>query len=237
MRLQGKTMDMTSGNIRRQLLLFALPLMAENLFQLLYNTVDSIIVGRFVGKDALAAVGATTYVIFFFTGGLIGLSAGITAVAARHFGAQRDEELQSTVRTSFSLAVIFGAALLLIGQWSVAPTLVLTKIPPEINGLVAGYLRVCYVGLPAVALFNVGGGILRAVGNSRQPVLILIFTSLVNILLDLVFVVGFRGGVCGAAWATVIAQYVSAGMVLFFLARRRGVGSSPSVTCGCTGPR
>ncbi len=213
------TRDMTGGSIVRQILLFALPLMLGNVFQMLYNTVDSIVVGNFVGKEALAAVGSTSMIVnmlvFFFNG----FSVGAGVVIAQHFGARDMERLHTAVETtmcmSFVLCLVFTAA----GLLSVRPMLRLMSTPDDVLDDAVTYLTVYFWGISGLLIYNIGSGILRAVGDTARPLMFLILTSLLNIALDLLFVIAFKAGIAGVAWATILSQLVSALLTLRLLTR------------------
>ena len=215
--------DMTSGPILRELVLFALPLMLGNVFQMLYNTVDSVIVGNFVSKQALAAVGSTTVIvnmlIFFFNGFAIG--AGV--VIGRSFGARDLEKLHDAVQTTMAAAFVLSLLLTLLGVATVKPMLVLMNTPEDVFADAAIYLRIYIGGLSGLLIYNMGSGILRAVGDSTRPLYFLILTSLLNIVLDLFFVVVLKTGIAGAAIATVLSQFLSASLILLLLSRTRDI--------------
>lgn len=213
----NKTQDMTSGPIAKQILMFAIPLMSGNIFQMLYNTVDSIVVGNFVGTQALAAIGATTVIVnlavFFFNG----YSVGAGVVISNAFGAQNNRRLhiaiETAITTTFLLCVLFTIA----GVLAVDPLLRIMATPDDVFDQAALYLRIYFGGISGLLVFNMGSGVLRAVGDSKRPLLFLIFTSILNIFLDLLFVIQFHLGIAGVAYATVIAQAISAIMILFLL--------------------
>lgn len=211
------TKDMTQGNIYSLLIKFAIPLLAGSLFQQLYNTVDSWVVGNYVGKDALAAIGCTTSLINSMVGFFMGLSTGAGVVISQYFGAKDIPNLRKTVHTiilSMVLAGIFMTAFSI----SLAPTLLrFMHTPEEILPLSSQYLRVYFEGIMFLMIYNLGSGILRAVGDSKRPLYFLIITSVINVILDLLFVVKFNWGVQGVAYATIISEALSATMVLFVL--------------------
>ncbi len=222
-RRQSKTRDMTSGPITRQLILFALPLMLGNAFQMLYNTVDSIVVGQFVGTQALAAVGSTMMIVnmlvFFFNG----FATGAGVIIGMRFGAREQEALHDTVETTiaatFALCLLFTA----VGTLAVKPMLRLMATPEDVFGEAVIYLRIYFAGISGLLVYNIGSGILRAVGDSTHPLYFLVFTSLLNIALDLLFVLAFHLGIAGVAWATVLAQLISALLTLGLLTRSNDI--------------
>ena len=213
------THDMTEGNILKELILFALPLLLGNVFQLLYNTVDTIVVGRFVGKEALAAVGSTTMitnmVIFFFNG----LSIGAGVVISRYFGAKNYTRLHDSVETTVGLTLILSAIFTVLGVLFVGPLLKLMATPEDVMPYATIYLRLFMGGISGLMIYNMASGILRAVGDTKRPLYFLIFTSILNIALDLILVIVFKMGVVGVALATIIAQFISAFLVIRLLTK------------------
>ena len=217
------TRDMTSGNIAKQVLLFALPLMLGNVFQMLYNTVDSIVVGQFVSTEALAAVGSTTMIVnmlvFFFNG----FSIGASVVIGIHFGAKNEEKLhravETTIMATFIMCVLFTA----IGCLGVKPMLRFMSTPDDVFSDATVYLRIYFAGFSGLLIYNMGSAILRSVGDTTRPLYFLILTSVLNIILDLVFVLVFKMGIEGVAFATIISQFVSAGLILLLLTASRDV--------------
>ena len=209
--------DMTRGSVFRQLALFAVPILFGELFQQLYNTVDSVIVGRFVGKEALAAVGSTGNLTKMLIGFFIGISMGCTVVAARHYGAHDREGLKESINVIMFLAIGMGAVLSILGVCITGPMLRLMNTPDDVYPLAFTYVRIYFSGLWGFVLYNMATGILRAVGDSRHPVMFLVFSSLLNAALDCLFVIAFRMGVAGAALATILSQFISAGLCIFML--------------------
>ena len=211
--------SMTEGPILRQLILFALPLMLGNVFQMLYNTVDSIIVGNFVSKQALAAIGSTTVIVnmlvFFFNG----FSIGAGVVIGQHFGARDMERLHRAIQTVMTATFLFGLVFTALGMFLVKPMLRLMSTPEDVFPEAVVYLRIYFGGISGLLVYNMGSGILRAVGDSTRPLYFLIFTSVVNILLDLFFVLVLKTGVAGAAIATILSQFLSAVLTLRLLTR------------------
>ena len=215
--------DLTQGVIWKKLLAFFFPILLGMLFQQLYNTVDAIVVGKFVGTDALAAVGGSSaaivsLVIGFFTG----LASGATVVISQHFGARDYERLSLTVHTAVTFCLIIGAALMVLGYVLAPWSLQLVKTPENIMADSVEYLRIYFSGSIASLIFNVGSGILRAVGDSKRPLYYLVICCVLNIILDLLFVTSFNMGVAGVAWATVIALVISAVLMLISLCRTGG---------------
>ena len=218
-RKPSATRDMTSGSILKQIILFSLPLMLGNVFQMLYNTVDSVVVGNFVGKEALAAVGATTMIVnmlvFFFNG----FSVGAGVVIAQHFGARDHARLHTAIETTMAVTFILCAVFTAMGLLLVRPMLRLMATPEDVFEDAVTYLTIYFYGFSGLLIYNMGSGILRAVGDTTRPLLFLILTSLLNIVLDLAFVIGLRAGIAGVAWATILSQLISAVLTLRLLTR------------------
>ena len=210
---------MTEGNIFRQLLLFSLPLLAGNFFQQCYNTVDSIVVGNFVGKAALAAVGTVNPIINTLIGLFLGLSAGIGVVISQLYGAKDEKRVEEAVQTSLLLVLLLCGAFTAVGVSMVPFMLRLMATPADVFGEAAQYLGIYFSGVAGLMVYNWGSGVLRAVGDSKRPLYFLIFSAGLNTVLDLLFVAVFQWGIAGAAVATVIAQVCSALLVLLVLTR------------------
>lgn len=217
------TIDMTEGPIWRLLVVFALPLLLGNLFQQLYNTVDSIILGNFVGKAALAAVGSTTSLCNTLLNFFNGVSIGTGVVISRYFGAKDGEGLHSAVETAVLASLIIGLVVSVAAVPFVPLMLNLVSTPADVIGPAGTYLRIYFMGVIFLFMYNMGGCILRAVGDTRRPLLFLIFSSGLNIVLDLLFVVGLKWGIAGAAIATILSEAVSAVLVCATLMRSREV--------------
>ena len=212
-------MTMTEGNIFRQLLLFSLPLLAGNFFQQCYNTVDSIVLGNFVGRSALAAVGTTTPIINTLIGLFLGLSTGIGVVISQFYGAREDKKVSQAVQTSLLLVLLLCVAFTIVGVLMVPFMLRLMATPADVLPEATLYLRIYFAGVAGLMLYNLGSGILRAVGDSRRPLYFLIFSAAVNTVLDLLFVAVFHWGIAGAAIATTLANLTSALLILRQLTR------------------
>lgn len=211
--------SMTEGPIIQHLIWFALPLMVGYIFQQFYNAVDSIIVGRFVSMQALAAVGSTGNIINTLIGAFMGLATGTGVIIAQNYGAREDERVSQAVHTSMVLALLFGATLTIIGYFFAPAMLRFMGTPDDVFPDALLYLRIYFAGSAALLVYNLGAGILRAVGDSRRPVYFLVASAAVNVVLDLVFVAGFQMGIAGVGWATVIAELVSAAWVVVTLMR------------------
>lgn len=208
--------SLTQGSVAKGMLTFAVPIFLSNLFQQLYNAVDSLIVGNFLGEHALAAVGSSGSLIFLLTGFVNGVSLGAGVLVARYFGAKDDEALRKAVHTTVALGLAAGAALTVIGVALSPQILRWMGTPDDVIGNSIVYFRVYFMGCIAVVLYNVGASILQSVGDSRSPMLYLIAASVLNVVLDLLFVAGFHMGVGSAAFATILSQILSA-----FLAFRK----------------
>ena len=221
----GKTTvrDMTDGSIIKQVTLFALPLMLGNVFQMLYNTVDSIVVGNFVGKQALAAVGSTTMIVnmmvFFFNG----FSTGAGVIIANLFGARNMEKLHKAIETTMAATFLLSVLFTVAGVAAVKPMLRFMATPEDVFGEATVYLQIYIGGISGLLVYNMGSGILRAVGDTMRPLYFLIFTSVLNTLLDLLFVLGLHSGIEGVAWATIISQFISAFLILLLLTRSKDI--------------
>ena len=208
-----------SGVIWKQLLLFALPLLIGNLFQQLYNTVDSVIVGNYVGKNALAAVGSSMSIINMLIGFFLGLSTGAGVIISQYYGADAKKELHDAVHTTIAMILISGVFLTFCGILFTPAILRMMGTPAEVMELSVRYLKIYFAGILSLMIYNMGAGILRAIGDSKRPLYYLIASSLVNVALDLIFVVCFKMGVAGVAYATIIAQTVSAVLIIIRLIR------------------
>ena len=209
--------QIVEGVIWKQLLLFFFPILIGSFFQQLYNTVDTIIVGQFVGKQALAGVGSTGTVINLWLGFFIGLAGGASVIISQYYGASDGGGLSKAVHTSIALALAGGAALTAVGLFTARASLELLDVAEDVMDEAMTYITVFYSGMIATVVYNVGTGILRAIGDSKRPLYILIACCGVNIVLDLLFVVVFHWAVFGVALATVIAQLVSAALVMLRL--------------------
>lgn len=212
-------MDMTTGTIWKQLIYFAFPLLIGNLFQQLYNTVDSVVVGNFVSTEALAAVGSVTPIINMLVGFFSGLATGAGVVISQFFGAKNGPMLHKAVHTTLIMTVILGVIFTFVGIFMTPMMLNLMSTPDDVFEGAALYLRIYFGGVLGLMLYNMASGILRAVGDSKRPLYFLILSSLLNVVLDLAFVLIFHMGIAGVAIATIIAQFISAFLLLVVLAR------------------
>lgn len=218
----GYQMDMCNGSILGKMLLFALPLMCSGILQLLFNAADIIVVGRFAGDNSLAAVGSNTALINLMTNFFMGLSIGANVLAAHFYGAKQEADLQDTVHTAMLLSIGSGIVLTLMGCIGAREILVLMKTPADVLELAVVYLRIYFLGMTATMIYNFGSAILRAVGDTRRPLFYLLTAGVVNVVLNLLFVVGMQMDVAGVGIATVISQCISAGLIFRCLTRAEG---------------
>ena len=222
-RKKGYQIDMLNGPLAGKLLLFALPLMLSGLLQLLFNAADVVVVGRYAGKEALAAVGSTSSLINLLVNLFIGFSVGTNVVVARDLGAGREEDVNSSVHTAVTLSLISGVCLTVMGVTLARQLLEWTDSAPDVIDLAAVYLRIYFAGMPFNMLYNFGAAILRAQGDTRRPLYFLTVAGAVNVLLNLFFVIILHMSVAGVALATIIAQAISAVLVVICLMRDRGL--------------
>lgn len=223
MKKSATSMRLTEGSISRKIIMFAIPIFLGNLFQQLYNTADSIVVGNYLGSDALAAVSSSGSLIFLMVGFFNGISLGAGVVIARYFGAQKTEELQRSIHTTIAFGVIAGILLTVIGI-TFTPTILRWMGTPSdilVNSII--YFRIYFMGSIAFVLYNIFVGILQSVGDSKHPLYYLIISSIINVLLDVVFIGWFKWGVGSAALATIISQFISAMLCFVQLIRTTDV--------------
>ena len=229
--------DLTRGPVMRSMLLFAIPMILGDLLQQCYNVADTLIVGRFVGTDALAAVGSSYTLMTFLTSILLGLCMGSGALFSMHFGRRDGEGLRESLLSSFVLIAVVTVVLNAASFACLDLIRVFLQVPDQVWGLMRSYLAIIFTGIPAIFLYNYFASFLRAVGNSVVPLAFLAVSALLNIVLDLWFVLGLGRSVAGAAEATVISQYVSGiGILLYTLARRsefRGLGRHLHIRASC----
>ncbi len=217
-----KRIDMTNGSIWKCMVSFAVPVFIGQLFQQLYNTADSIIVGNFVGKQALAAVSSSGNLIFMMTGFFMGLCMGAGVIISRYLGAKDYEKMQKAIHTAVAFALCCGIVLSVLGIWIAPKLLVLMKTPENVLPLSTVYFQIYFFGSFFSLTYNVCAGILQAIGDSKNPLKFLIIASITNIVLDIIFVGVFNFGVAGAAVATVISQMLSAVMGFVKLMKNEG---------------
>ena len=214
--------DMCSGSVFGKMLLFALPLMCSSILQLLFNAADIVVVGRFAGDNALAAVGSNTALINLLTNLFVGLSVGTNVLTAQYYGAKRERDLKEIVHTSMLLSLYSGLLLMVVGLIGAPKLLALMQAPPEVLDLAVLYLRIYFLGMASMMVYNFGSAILRAVGDTKRPLYYLLGAGIVNVVLNLIFVIVCHLGVAGVAMATVISQTISAFLVVRCLVREQG---------------
>ena len=197
-----------------QILLFSLPLMASNVLQVLFNMADVAVVGRFAGSLSLAAVGSTTIAVTLFTGILIGFASGVSALIARYFGARDEQRLRKTIHTALLLCLCLGVLILLFGLFGSRPLLSLLGTKPELIDKATLYMQIYFLGMPALAIFNLGNAVYSAIGDTKKPLLILTSAGVLNVVLNLFFVIVCRLDVAGVAIASIVSQYLSAILIL-----------------------
>ncbi len=206
-------MDMCSGPLLGKILVYAIPLMLSGILQLLFNAADVIVVGRFAGHESLAAVGSTSALINLLINVFIGLSIGANVLVAQYFGAGKEKEVQDTVHTAITISLICGLALVFLGIFAAGPLLKIMGTPDDVLEKAILYMRVYFTGMPVLMLYNFGAAILRAVGDTKRPLYFLIAAGVVNVILNLGFVILLHMGVAGVALATVLSQCISAVLV------------------------
>ena len=216
-------MDMCNGPLLGKILRFSFPLMLSGILQLLFNAADIVVVGQFTGHQALAAVGSTSSLINLLVNVFIGMAVGVNVVLARYYGAGDYKNGSQTVHTAILLSLVSGVALIFVGVLLAEPLLSLMGTPNDVLDQAALYMRIYFVGMPVVMLYNFGAAVLRAVGDTKRPLYYLMIAGVVNVALNLFFVIVCGMGVDGVALATVISQCISAGLILWRLLRSDGV--------------
>lgn len=215
-----KSNQITEGVIWKQLLLFFFPIVFGTFFQQIYNTADTVVVGRFVGKQALAAVGGSaSQMVNLLVGFFVGLSSGAAVIISQFYGAKDEKNVRVTLHTAFAFSVAGGVILTIVGIGLSKPVLYWMNTPEDVIADSVTYLYIYFCGMIFNLIYNMGSGILRAVGDSKRPLYVLIVTCILNIILDVVFVVAFDMGVAGVAVATILSQAVSAGIVVWLLVK------------------
>lgn len=214
--------NMCEGPLAGKIILYAVPLILSSMLQLLFNAVDTIVVGRYCGSDSLAAVGSTASLVNLLMNVFIGLSVGTNVLVARYYGAGRNKDVSDTVHTAVLSSLIGGLILAGVGVMLAKPLLELMSSPENVIDLSALYLKIYFIGMPVTLLYNFGSAILRAVGDTRRPLYFLAAAGIINVILNLVFVIIFKLGVAGVALATIISQAISAGLVTRCLTKLDG---------------
>ena len=213
------SLDMTKGPFLKKILIFSLPLMLTGLLQLAYNSADVIVVGRFVGKEALAAVGSTGSLVNLFLNVFLGLSMGAGVMVARHIGERDEKTVHECVHTAMLMSVICGFFIGAVGFFASPLMLRLMAVPEDVIDLASLYLRIYFLGSPGLLAYNFGASIIRATGDTKRPLYILTFSGLVNVVLNLILIIVFKMGVSGVAIATIVSQYISAIFIVIYLMR------------------
>lgn len=216
-KMKSYEIDMCNGPLFSKILLFSLPLMLSGILQLLFNAADIVVVGRYTGNHALAAVGSTSALINLLVNLFVGLSVGVNVMVGKYYGARRDSEIHETVHTAVLTAVFAGAILMVIGVLLSRPMLQLMDTPEDVIDHSVLYMRIYFLGMIGTLVYNFGGAVLRGIGDTRRPLYILLAAGVVNVILNLVFVIRFDMGVAGVAIATVISQFLSAALVVYCL--------------------
>ena len=211
------SLDMTCGPFLKKIMIFSVPLILTGILQLAYNTADIVVVGRFVGKEALAAVGSTGSLVNLFVNVFLGLSMGSGVMVARHIGARDDKRVSDCVHTAMLLSVFSGIFIGIIGYFFSGEMLRLMQVPDDVLELATLYLKVYFLGSPGLMTYNFGAAVVRATGDTKRPLFILAVSGIVNVILNVVLIVVFKFGVEGVAIATIISQYVSAVMIVAYL--------------------
>lgn len=213
--------DLTKGNLWKQILVFSLPLMISNLLQVLFNMADIAVVGRFAGSIALGAVGSTTTLVTLFTGFLIGMSGGVNVLIARYLGAKKPKDIEEATHTAVIICLLTGIVIMMAGLLFAYPILRLLHTKDELIAGATLYLRIYFLGMPALAVYNYGNAVFSAVGNTKKPLYYLTTAGIINIILNLFFVIVCHLDVAGVALASIISQYVSAILILSALFRSK----------------
>ena len=214
--------DMCHGPLFGKILLFSVPLMLSGVLQLLFNAADVVVVGRFAGSQSLAAVGSTSSLINMLTNIFIGLSVGTNVLIAHYYGAGQEKEVSDTVHTSVLLSVVCGIILTALGAGLAKPLLELMGTPEDVLDKAALYMRIYFIGMPVMLLYNFGSSILRAIGDTKRPLYYLTAAGVVNVVLNLLFVITLQMDVAGVALATIISQCISAGCIVVCLMKTEG---------------
>ena len=215
------TQNLTEGKLARQIFLFSVPLMISNLLQALFNMADIMVVGQFVGPEALGSVGSTTILVTLFTGFLIGMGNGVNVMVARYFGARSDRDVSETVHTSLILCLLEGVVILALGQLFSRAMLELLNTKEVLIDDAALYLRIYFLGMPAMAVYNFGNAVFSAVGNTKKPLLFLTTAGVANVVMNLFFVIVCGLGVAGVAIASTASQCICAVLIIVSLLRSK----------------
>lgn len=207
--------DMTYGDISKQLFMFTIPILLSQILQQFYNIADTAIIGRYIGTDALAAIGSTALLISVIVNFFIGLSTGVSAVIANQFGANEYDKLKKSISTLLAVSVLLGIVFTIGSLIFMKPIINILQTPKGVYSLAIDYLKICFLGITFQLLYNIGTAILRALGNTKDPLYFLIFSCILNLILDILFIVYFGWGVKGAAIATLISQILATLLVMY----------------------
>lgn len=218
--MKTRGMDLTRGTIWKQLFLFALPLLGTSLIQQLYNTVDLLFVGNFVGKEASASIGSSSLIVNCLVGFFTGMSVGTSVAVAKAIGAKDYERLSKHIHTAIAFSFVGGLILTIVGLIGAPYFLTWVGVPEEIMPMSLSYMQIYFLSMISVVTYNLGSGIVRALGDSRSPMLMQLFGGIFNVIMDAIFIVVFQFGVAGAAYATLFSQTASAVMVLYYLIKK-----------------
>lgn len=220
---KSNEIDMLNGPLFKNILFFALPLAASSLLQELFNSIDIAVVGHFIGSEALAAVGSNAPVIGLLINLFLGISMGACAIISNHIGQQDHKSICNAINTVGMVAIISGIFLLILGVLVARPILTWMGTPPEVLGEAVKYLRIYFLAMPFIMVFNFGAAILRSIGDTRRPLYILVMAGIINTFLNLLFVLVFHMGVSGVAMATGIANIFSATMIVRLLLKEKNL--------------
>lgn len=214
--------DLTTGSLSKGIFFYSIPLMFSNLLQVLFNIADIAVVGRFAGALPLGAVGSTASLLFLFTGILMGLGGGVNVIVAFYIGAKSKKNLDQAVHSSFLVCLIIGLILMIIGYVFARPVFAFIKTKPELLDGAVTYFKIYMLGIPGVAIFNYGNAVLSAAGDTKRPLYYLTSAGIINVILNLIFVIAFNMSCAGVALASIISQYISALLVMFALVKGLG---------------
>lgn len=215
-------MDMCNGPLFSKIIIYTIPLILSGILQLLFNAADMVIAGRYAGSDALAAVGSTSSLINLLVNVFMGLSVGANVLVAHYYGAKREEDLKTTIHTAISLSLICGVFLSFVGVGFASPLLTMMGTPESLVGYAVSYMQIYFIGMPVSLLYNFGAAILRAIGDTKRPLYYLLISGVINVILNMIFVIGFSMDVRGVAFATIISQAVSALLIVRCLMKLEG---------------
>ena len=220
--MKSNSIDMTEGSIFNKIILFAIPLMLSSILQLLFNAADLVVVGKFAGSESLAAVGSTNALINLLVNLFIGLSMGASVVMGRCIGARRYDEAHKALHTAMAIATVGGVMMIFVGYFASAPMLKLMATPDDVINLSILYMKIYFVGMPGMMAYNFGSAILRSAGDTKRPLYFLTVAGVINVILNLILVIGFHMGVAGVAITTAASQYISGFFVVMALVKSEG---------------